>query len=375
MNAQIQLKRILRDIREKTGVHVRLTPGEGEETRISLSCGGETMDAYLDGTGKEAERTAKLVAYLVANADARALLPDKEEHLRAVLLGEGGEWYAFRFATKYAVQGTSCFALDIVPDKRLPEAFELIAETRDLAVKMDRTRIAVVRFSDDEQSAFEFGQFVWQSLYEELGIHASIGIGCEVASFSAIAHSYSQAVTAVRVSNLFRDTGEVHSYREYLLVKMLEDVPKNRLEEYVEQFHIGNIDEVFGDEEMSATAEAFLESSLNISASALHAFGTGMMTTANAIANVNTDGFLPQRTVYGEMRGGGVRVESVVQEGGQPGRVQTAVERRAVTDAPSATELTREFPGMMTTQRAFEANAVAVRTADEMMGTLLDIRA
>ena len=114
-------------------------------------------------------------------------------------------------------------------------------------------------------------------------------------------------------------------------------------------------------------------SSLNISASALHAFGTGMMTTANAIANVNTDGFLPQRTVYGEMRGGGVRVESVVQEGGQPGRVQTAVERRAVTDAPSATELTREVPGMR--RRAFEANAVAVRTADEMMGTLLDIRA
>ncbi|MCI7568485.1 flagellar basal body rod C-terminal domain-containing protein [Desulfovibrio sp.] len=116
-------------------------------------------------------------------------------------------------------------------------------------------------------------------------------------------------------------------------------------------------------------------SSLDISSSALQTFGLGMMTTANAIANVNTDGFLPQRAVYGEMRGGGVRLESVVQEGGQPGRVQTAVERRAVTDAPSATELTREIPGMMTTQRAFEVNAVAVRTADEMLGTLLDIRA
>lgn len=115
-------------------------------------------------------------------------------------------------------------------------------------------------------------------------------------------------------------------------------------------------------------------SSLDISSSALQTFGLGMMTTANAIANVNTDGFLPQRAVYGEMRGGGVRLESVVQEGGQPGRVQTAVERRAVTDAPSATELTREIPGM-TTQRAFEVNAVAVRTADEMLGTLLDIRA
>lgn len=83
-----------------------LHPVKARRRAFSLSCGGETMDAYLDGTGKEAERTAKLVAYLVANADARALLPDKEEHLRAVLLGEGGEWYAFRFATKYAVQGT-----------------------------------------------------------------------------------------------------------------------------------------------------------------------------------------------------------------------------------------------------------------------------
>ena len=118
-------------------------------------------------------------------------------------------------------------------------------------------------------------------------------------------------------------------------------------------------------------------SSLHISSSALNAFGVGMMTTANAIANVNTDGFLPQRAVYGEMRGGGVRLESVVQEGrgARPDRVQTAAERRAFTDAPSGTELTREIPEMMTTQRSFEVNAVAVRTADEMLGPLLDMKA
>ena len=267
-NVQTELARILRDIREKTGVQIRLAPGKGEETAFSLEYGGERMTAYLDGTGKEAERTAKLAAYLVSGADARALFPDREEHLRAVLLGEGGEWSAFRFASRYALREGACFALDIVPDKRLPEVAELVKGCLgegDLAVRMDRTRIAVVHFTDGEQSAFEFGQFLWQSLYEELGVHAGIGIGCEVAAFSAVARSYSQAVTAVRVSALFRDTGEVHSYREYLLVKMLEDVPRGKLEEYVEQFRIGNIDEVFGDEEMAATAEAFLDSSLNIS--------------------------------------------------------------------------------------------------------------
>ena len=96
-------------------------------------------------------------------------------------------------------------------------------------------------------------------------MHASVGIGCEVASFSEIAQSYSQAVTAVRVSAMFRDAGEVHSYREYLLVRMLEDVPRSRLEEYMTQFRIGGIGEVFGDEELYETADAFLESSLNLS--------------------------------------------------------------------------------------------------------------
>lgn len=267
-NAQAQLKKILKDIGEKTGVRVRLSPGTGEETAVSLACGDAVFEGYIDGTGREAERTARLLEYLVENADVHALLPGREEHLKAVLLGEGGAWYAFRFATKYAVKEGTCFALDIVPDKHLPEACELVRgclAEGDFAVKMDRTRIAVVRFADGEQSAYEFGQFLWQSLYEELGIRASVGIGCEVAAFSEIAHSYSQAVTAVRMSNLFLDAGEVHSYREYLLVKMLEDVPKSRLEDYVMQFRIGNLDEVFDDTEIAETAEAFLESSLNVS--------------------------------------------------------------------------------------------------------------
>ncbi len=268
-SSMAQLRKILKDVCDKTGVCVRLAPAGEGETSLSLEFCGERCEGSIAGTDGGAQRAARLVEYLVANADARTLLPDRDEHLKEILLGEGGEWYAFRFVTKYALRDGACFAVDIVPDKRLAECFELvkscIAESRDLAVTMDRTRIAVVRFPDGEQSASEFGQFVWQSLYEELGVHASIGIGCEVVSFSEIAHSYSQAVTAVRVSEMFHDAGEVHSYREYLLVRMLEDVPKSRLEEYVAQFRIGGMDEVFADEEMYETAEAFLESSLNVS--------------------------------------------------------------------------------------------------------------
>ena len=64
----------------------------------------------------------------------------------------------------------------------------------------------------------------------------------------------------------------MHSYREYLLVKLLEDLPKSRMQEYLDQFRAADAEEVFEDEEMTETAEAFLESSLNVSETSRNLF-------------------------------------------------------------------------------------------------------
>lgn len=45
----------------------------------------------------------------------------------------------------------------------------------------------------------------------------------------------------------------------------------------------------------------------------------------------------------------------------------------AATHAFSGTELSREMPQMIATQRGFEANAATVRTADQMLGTIIDM--
>ena len=264
-----ELAKILADVREKTGVDVRFSPHGGEETCFTLDYCGEKTEAYLDGVGETAQRSARLVAYLVSNADLKQLLPDKEEHLKNILLGEGGSWYVYRFMTKYNLPDTPCFALDIYMDGRLAETVahmeNCLADSRDMVIAMDGSRCAVVRFSEEGQPAAEFAQFLSQSLYEETGVKASVGVGCEVKSFAEIAVSYHQAATAVRMSGIFHGKGEVHSYREYLLVKMLEDVPESRLREYTGQFRIENAEEVLADEDMITTAEEFLENSLNIS--------------------------------------------------------------------------------------------------------------
>ena len=263
-----ELSRLLKDVQEKTGTEVRLSSRGGEETKFILTYCGDRAEAFLDGTGEEALSRAKLVSYLVANADAREVLPDKAEYLKNILLGEGTGWYIYRFLTKFNLQDGACFAVELLIPKRIVEALSHIESClgpSDMAVRMDDTHLVVVKFMEAEETPLEFGHFLSQSLYEELGVKASIGIGCEMKSFVEIASSYRQASTAVRVSALFSSEFKVHTYREYLLVKMLEDLPKDRLKEYMEQFYVESADEVFEDQDMMETAERFLENSLNIS--------------------------------------------------------------------------------------------------------------
>lgn len=262
-----QLKGIFEDILKETGTELSFTPLGGDETAFPLSYRGEETSVYIRGKGQEAENKIKLVRYLISGSAKKER--GSEDSLKNILLGEGGGWEAFRYIAKNNLADGKCFAVDVVPDRRCDEAFKHVERCIeggvDRAVMMDKSRIAIVKFSSDEESPAEFAQFIFQSLYEELGIRASVGVGCGVNSFSEIASSYTQAVTAVKLSEIFHSKGEVHSYREYLLVTMLQDLPETRIKEYAAQFRISNAAEVFTDPDLAITAERFLENDLNLS--------------------------------------------------------------------------------------------------------------
>ena len=59
--------------------------------------------------------------------------------------------------------------------------------------------------------------------------------------------------------------GHVHSFKEFSLIRMLEDLPKYKLNEYLTLLMDPKAREIFEDKEMVLTAEEFLENSLNIS--------------------------------------------------------------------------------------------------------------
>ena len=112
--------------------------------------------------------------------------------------------------------------------------------------------------------------FVWTSANDaiatvENGSITPVGVGSTVKEVKDASISYAQAYNALRYADTFAARGRVHSYREFVLVKMVEELSAIKQEEYRGELMDASAQEVFEDEELLATAEEFLLSDLNVS--------------------------------------------------------------------------------------------------------------
>jgi flagellar hook protein FlgE len=99
---------------------------------------------------------------------------------------------------------------------------------------------------------------------------------------------------------------------------------------------------------------------MSVNVSSLQANQTFMDVNANNIANVNTDGFIPTDT---RMVDNQSSVNATTRLADNNGSLK------------SQTDLTKEIPDQITISGVEKANVSAIRTQDEMFGSLLDIKA
>jgi carbohydrate diacid regulator len=227
----------------------------------------------LEGTGTIEKNYALLLpAYIESFADKEADL-SKTEYLKRILLGECSSAGVYKYMSKFSVGKTACFALALYVPKLLEETLAVIAQyggnSLDTVVTLDARHCVLVKYVGEEESEYaspaDYAEFLAQSLKEELGADVRIGVGSLVKGLKDIGVSYAQAESALRYADVFAVKGNVHSYKEFLLVKMLEDVPESKLKEYLSELTDDNTKEIFEDEEMVNTAEEFLQNSLNVS--------------------------------------------------------------------------------------------------------------
>jgi flagellar basal-body rod protein FlgC len=106
---------------------------------------------------------------------------------------------------------------------------------------------------------------------------------------------------------------------------------------------------------------------INSASSALRAYAVTMNVSAHNVANINTEGYSSQRASLSEARGGGVKVDSVHN----PAEPRQDAYVSGINNVHYAKEAVEQIVSL----RAFQANAASVRSADEMLGTLINMLA
>lgn len=301
MDADIRI--FINGIREKTGIEFAVfnsdgdfVAGKGEvgdtvpvnfegiccdkklnKTLFYIKYKSKCFIGCIDGIGEHQKNYAYLIGELAENSFFKESGMSRTDFCKAILLGETNHSQISRYMRKYGMKDMPAFVTVVCVQANYREDVSTVLNTYgseglDFVVTVDENQLAFVKFVDEEsdeyQSSTEYAEFLRQSIYEETGASVKIFIGGTVKTIADLSTSFSQAMTAVRMCSAVGSRGDIHSFKEYMLIKMLEDLPKYKLTEYVETLMDTGAREIFSDEEMTNTAEEFLENSLNVSETA-----------------------------------------------------------------------------------------------------------
>jgi len=87
---------------------------------------------------------------------------------------------------------------------------------------------------------------------------------------------------------------------------------------------------------------------------------TYMNNSATNVANVNTDSYVPRDTTISETKNGGTKANTSLSTSNGSEKSQT--------------DLSKEMTDQIAIEKIAASNVQAIRTQDEMLGSLLDIR-
>jgi flagellar basal-body rod protein FlgC len=114
-------------------------------------------------------------------------------------------------------------------------------------------------------------------------------------------------------------------------------------------------------------------SAIHSAFSGLGAYAKQIEVSANNVANINTDGFKKSHTEFVSVETGGVL--PVVRKDDSTG--PTVLRDRGYGPTPlelSNVDLREEAINQIIGQRGFEANLQTIKTADDMLGSILDMK-
>lgn len=299
-----ELSSFISGIKEKTGVDFAIFTTDGEyvagrvsknetvpfkiekvtsdkkngKTYFPFGYNGKELVGRLIGCGEIERSYAFFITELATKHKQN--LQSKQDFIEALLEGRLSEQKVNELAVKFGVKSKPLFALCLVcPVEKQSEIIEFIEEykeSEDFILSVKEGCLLFVKYLDktveDYTFSYEYALFLYRTAQEETGINLKIGVGGQVNELKDLGASYSQAQTTLHLTDVLKSKGNVHTYKEYVLIKMLDEIPKARIEEYLQLLINERSARLFSSKEIIDTAEAFLENNLNQSETARKTF-------------------------------------------------------------------------------------------------------
>ncbi|MBR5387836.1 MAG: helix-turn-helix domain-containing protein [Clostridia bacterium] len=232
---------------------------------------------YIGAVSGE-EKYCSSVAYFVCELAERSFGKDsslsREDFFKSALFGEAGYYKIKKYAKKFGVEDkTACVMLIRITSGNVGDVEEAVknysGSEKDFVSAIDENVVAFVKFDDEASAEYrsvtEYAEYLNTFISEETGAVCGISIGGKVKGISDLGESFSQAIATDRMAEVYDKKCGVHSYKEFISIKILEDIPKHKVTEYLGTWLDASAKEIFDDKEMTATAEAFMDNSLNVS--------------------------------------------------------------------------------------------------------------
>lgn len=277
-----EVRSFFADVYKNTGIEVFLSSESIAEpcTEFEIEIAKTTFKVKIKGNTIVEKNYASLIKALSQNYKGDKEL-SKDVFFKSVLIGDLDKENIIRHTKKYQVKNSAvCTMIICAEESKVSEVKEVVANygfgESDWTIDLDNSSFVYVKFassgSAENFSMTEYAEFIYQSILEETGYSPSIFIGGTVNSIVELNKSYSQAQTSMRIGKTMGITQGVHSFKQFLIAKILEDLPKEKLNEYVGLLSDEGTKDLMSDTEITTTAHEFLENNLNASQTARKMF-------------------------------------------------------------------------------------------------------
>lgn len=238
----------------------------------------EIYYGVIKGCGEVERNYAMFICGHLENSGIQEDTLSKADFLRSIVFGDCSGMQIVKYMRKFSVPPVPCYVLLITGKQECAnEVVEFLESYTinglDSATAISDDSCLFVKYLTSEtdsefQSPVEYAELLCRSIFEESGLKVKIGVGGTVRSLSESMQSYAQAESALKISEALQSKNSVHSYKEYMLYKMIEDLPPATLINYYNVLVDGDAKSIFADPDMLGTAEKFLEHNLNVSETA-----------------------------------------------------------------------------------------------------------